>query len=86
MESKNKYHLYLVFKIHHYMIFILISHSRGYVCANVFVFGNLYYKHILGYVNIDSGKSDEEFKLYLKNNKEKYHNIKNDDLLLYFAN
>lgn len=47
---------------------------------------NLYYKHILGYVNIDSGKSDEEFKLYLKNNKEKYHNIKNDDLLLYFAN
>ena len=62
--------------------FILISHSRGYMYANVF--GNLYYKHILGYVNIDGGKSDEEFKLYLKNNKEKYQNIKNDDLLLYF--
>lgn len=38
----------------------LISWSRGYMYANVF--GELYADQIIGYINIDGGKPDDEFK------------------------
>jgi len=61
--------------------FFLISHSRGYMYANIFA--SLYSKHILGYINIDGGKPLEEYKLYLKDNKNKYDNITDKMLLDY---
>ena len=44
--------------------FILISHSRGYMFANVFA--NMYYNNVKAHINIDGGKTREEFKKYLK--------------------
>ena len=46
----------------------LISHSRGYMIAHVFA--SLYSKYIRGYINLDGGKPDEEYELYLEKNSE----------------
>jgi len=59
--------------------FFLISHSRGYMFANVF--SKLYNKNIIGYINIDGGKPKCEYKEYLKINKNKYDNITNEYIL-----
>lgn len=42
----------------------IISRSRGYMYANVF--GKLYEKQNVGYINIDGGKPDNEFEQILK--------------------
>jgi len=42
----------------------LIAWSRGYMYANVF--GKLYTNQIIGYINIDGGKPDDEFEHILK--------------------
>jgi len=60
--------------------FFLISHSRGYMFANVF--SKLYNKNTIGYINIDGGKPKCEYEEYLKINKNKYDNITNEYILL----
>jgi hypothetical protein len=60
--------------------FFLISHSRGYMFANVF--SKLYPSNIIGYINIDGGKPMYEYEQYLNKNKKKYKNMGNTDLIL----
>lgn len=43
----------------------LITWSRGYLYGNVFA--HMYPDHIIGYINIDGGKPDEEYEHILKN-------------------
>jgi broad specificity phosphatase PhoE len=57
--------------------FFLISHSRGYMLSNYF--GNKYKNMVIGSINIDGGKPNEEFKKYLEENK-KYGNTDDHDL------
>jgi hypothetical protein len=64
--------------------FVLISHSRGYMIANVF--GKMYAKNVLGHINIDGGKPIEEYEEYLQKNKQKYDGLTDEKLLKYFDN
>lgn len=63
--------------------FILISHLRGYMFANVF--GNIYHKEVSGHINIDGEKSKEGFIGYIDVNRIKYDDITNVQLLEYFT-
>lgn len=61
--------------------YFLISHSRGIMYAHVF--GNLYQKQIVGYINIDGGKPKSEIHTILDDFKDKYSDIDlvNNDVL-----
>lgn len=58
---------------------LIISWSRGYMYGNVFA--HLFSDQIIGYINIDGGKPDEEYEHILETTKSDIHELTNSDSL-----
>jgi len=69
-------------KIKKYNKIFIISHSRGNIIAKFFC--QLYHKKIIGFINIDGGESNDWYKKKLKEWKDKYNYINDDELYKLF--
>jgi len=67
-----------------YKYIYIISHSRGWILSKFFC--SLYSKHIIGYINLDGGESQEMCKQMLAGWKPKYDHIDDTHLKTLFNN